>query len=540
MRSGSSGATALCSAIRCSLLFAPCSCEELTQVLHLLQPLLRCHGQDTGHIVQHVRPGHHAGLNLGAHLKRRRGKQTLERFPGGACLTRLDPSDHGLSGTGPARQGALAETRASTSLTEQGAGSTEQKEAPERTAPCSLLLFATISVLAFGPSIASTQQPTVSQVQQALQQQSGLGDMVRTRIAQSGLSADQIRARLVAGGYPATLLDAYMGSNAAPSAPGAQELAAIQALGMPAINTALISPDTGIVRAAGGAPSDVFGVDVFRRTTTQFLPLLSGPVPPDYKVGPGDDLVLILTGEVELTYELSITREGFILIPQVGQVYVANLTLDQLRNVLQTRLSRAYSGLRGGAKATIRFDVSVANVRANQVYVVGEVAQPGAYQISSLGTVFTGLYAAGGVTERAKLRGLEVQRLGKTIATLDLYDYLLRGDTRSDIRLETGDVIFVPIHESRVRITGAVLRPAVYELKDGETLVDLVKAAGGFRPDAALERVKVQRVRPANERGAQTTARVTIDVPLIGNEPPRFVLEDGDVVQVDSLLSAAD
>src|SRR6266516_1454255 len=130
-------------------------------------------------------------------------------------------------------------------MTEHGAGSTEQKKAPERTAPCSLLLLATISVLAFGPSIASTQQPTASQVQQALQQQAGLGDMVR--------------ARLVANGYPATLLDAYMGSNAAPSAPGAQELAAIQVLGLPATKTPLLNVDTGIVRAAGGPPSDVFG-----------------------------------------------------------------------------------------------------------------------------------------------------------------------------------------------------------------------------------------------------------------------------------------
>jgi len=407
------------------------------------------------------------------------------------------------------------------------------------TAPRSVLLLAIVSALSFTPMSADAQQPSATQVQQALQQQPGLGDMVRARIAQSGLSADQIRARLAAGGYPATLLDAYMGANAAPAAPGAQELAAIQALGMPAINPALISPDTGIVRAAGGAPSDVFGVDVFRRTTTQFLPLLAGPVPPDYKLGPGDELVLILTGDVELTYDLSINREGFILIPQVGQVYVASLTLDQLHNVLQTRLSRAYSGLRG-AKATIRFNVSVANVRANQVYIVGEVAQPGAYQISSLGTVFTGLYAAGGVTERAKLRGVEVQRLGKTIATLDLYDYLLRGDTHGDIRLETGDVIFVPIHESRVRVTGAVLRPAVYETKAGETLADMIAAAGGFLPDAALERLKVSRILPADARGTQSTARVMIDVPMSKGTVPLFRLEDGDVVQVDALSDAAD
>src|SRR5947207_13290306 len=164
--------------------------------------------------------------------------------------------------------------------------------------------------------------------------------------------------------------------------------------------------------------------------------------------------------------------------------------------MLYVRLGRVYSGVKRGPGATTRFDITVANVRANQVYVVGEVAQPGAYQISSLGTVFTALYAAGGVTELAKLRGVEVQRSGKTIATLDLYDYLLRGDTRSDIRIETGDVVFVPIHESRVRVAGAVLRPAIYETKAGETLAGMIKASGGFRPDAALERGEVARVLP--------------------------------------------
>src|SRR6266513_773423 len=389
-----------------------------------------------------------------------------------------------------------------------------------------------VSIIAFAalaPGPAAAQQPSASQVQQALQQQPGLGDMVRTRISQSGLTAEQIRARLSASGYPSTLLDPYLSATAvtgAAPAPGAQELAALQALGLPSPNSQLLPIDTGLVRRVrgGGPPSEVFGVDVFQRTTTQFLPLLAGPVPADYKLGPGDNLVLILTGDVELTYSLPVTREGFVLIPQVGQVHVANFTLDQLRDVLYTRLGRVYSGVRRSANATTRFDVTVANVRANQVYVVGEVAQPGAYQISSLGTVFTALYAAGGVTERAKLRGVEVQRNGKHIATLDLYDYLLRGDTRADVRLETGDVIFVPIHESRVLVNGAVLRPAIYETKAGETLADMIAAAGGVRPDAALERVKVQRVLPPEARGTQTTARVTIDVPMTNGVAPRFGL----------------
>src|SRR5439155_500805 len=130
---------------------------------------------------------------------------------------------------------------------------------------------------------------------------------------------------------------------------------------------------------------------------TPFLPLLSGPVPSDYKLGPGDQLVLILTGEVELAYTLQVTREGFILIPQVGQLYVSNLSLDHLRDVLYTRLGRVYSGVRRSANATTRSDISFANVRASQVYVGGEGEQPGAYQISSLGRVLVALGGEGAV-----------------------------------------------------------------------------------------------------------------------------------------------
>jgi len=409
----------------------------------------------------------------------------------------------------------------------------------------SLHILCAACVIAFShPRSAGAQIPPPSQaqaaLQQAIQQQPGLTDVIRARIRESGMSAEQVRARLRASGYAANLLDSYLGG-AVPgqtsAVPGAEELAAIQALGLPPITGEIVNLDTGLVRRVRGPPSAVFGVDVFQRTTTQFLPLLSGPVPPDYKIGPGDNLVLILAGDLERAYSLQVTREGFILIPEVGQVHIANLTLDQLRDVLYARLGRVYSGVR---RATTRFDVTVANVRANQVYVVGEVAQPGAYQLSSLATVLTALYAAGGVTDRANMRRIEVQRLGKTVSTLDLYDYLLEGNARSDIRLETGDVVFVPVHGTRVQVRGAVIRPAIYELNTGETLADLIQSAGGFRPEAARERVKINRVLPPAERGTQATARVAIDVPLPGGAAPRFALEDGDVIQVDSLAKAAD
>ena len=397
-------------------------------------------------------------------------------------------------------------------------------------------------------------QPSQAQqaLEQALQQNPGLASQIRNRIAGSGMTPEQIRARLQAAGYPPTLLDAYL----KPETPGAtlptaslDQLAAVQAVGLPPISVSLsnLPLDTGLIRALTTpvkpeSTSLVFGVDAFRRTTTQFLPLLAGPVPPDYRLGPGDQLVLILTGDVELSYPLPVTREGFVLIPQVGQVFVSNLTLDQLRDVLFTRLGRVYSGVRR-ANATTRFDVSIANVRANQIYVTGEVNQPGAYQISSLGTVLTGLYAAGGVTDRADMRQVSVRRNGQSVATFDLYDYLLRGDTKHDMRLETGDVVFVPVHGMRAQVTGAVSRPAIYAIKPGEALAALLQAAGGFRPDAALKRVTIHRFLPAPDRHPPAPARAVIDVALTpvdtgdvgGVAVPLVTLEDGDSVVVDSL-----
>lgn len=410
--------------------------------------------------------------------------------------------------------------------------------------------FFGLVLVALPPLALSAQQPTQGQIQSALQQP-GIADQLRQRIQSSGLSPDQIRARLSASGYSPTLLDAYMGGAAAggvQTAPGALELQAISALGLPLFEAPLLPVDTGLMRSRSGySPSRVFGVDVFRRTTTQFLPLLSGPVPVDYKLGPGDNLVLILTGDVELAHTLSVTREGFILIPQVGQVFVSNLTLDQLRNVLYDRLGRVYSGVRRG-NPTTRFDISVANVRANQIYVVGEVTQPGAYQISSLGTVLTALYAAGGVTERANLRSVEVRRGDKAVATLDLYDYLLRGDVHGDVRLQTGDVVFVPVHGIRTEISGAVVRPAIYELRQGETLSDLLTAAGGFRPNAQFKRITVHRLLPAAERSPTSPPRAAVDVQLTARPPggvggvggvvvPPLSLLDGDSVAVDSVAA---
>ena len=390
----------------------------------------------------------------------------------------------------------------------------------------------------------AAQQPSPAMVQAALQQP-GAADAIRARIQASGLTPDQIRARLQASGYSGSLLDSYLGqAPATGSQPGeasSDQLAAMRALGLELTPAPTQPVDTGTKVASAEPHSSVFGVDVFRRTTNQFLPLVSGPVPPDYRLGPGDQLVLILTGDVEQTQQLLVTREGFVLIPQVGQIFLANLTMEQARSVLYDRLGRVYSGVRRGAYASTKFELSVANVRAVQVYVIGEVNQPGAYQLSALGTTLTALYTAGGVTERANLRKVEVRRNGAPVATFDLYDYLLKGDVSKDVRLENGDVVFVGVRERRAEIKGSVNRPAYYDLGATETVADLVSDAGGLKADAALTRISIDRIVPVAQRTPGGAQRVTLDVPIAtGMTPvPPVPIEDGDVVTIYTVTDDA-
>jgi protein involved in polysaccharide export with SLBB domain len=231
---------------------------------------------------------------------------------------------------------------------------------------------------------------------------------------------------------------------------------------------------------------------------------------------------------------MPVTREGFVVIPQVGQVFVANLTLAEFERVLATRLARVYSGVRADNRGSTRFSVHVARLRSNQVYVVGDVTRPGSYVVSSAGTALTALYAAGGPTINGSLRKVLIRR-GGFADTLDVYDYLVGGDASHDVRLQTGDVVFVPVHGPRVRILGEIARPATYETKPTETLNDLLRAAGGFKATASRRRVLIERILPPAERTAAGRDRVTIDVSssaLDGNAGASIPLQDGDVVRV--------
>lgn len=415
--------------------------------------------------------------------------------------------------------------------------------------PMRPLILATLALAAL-PYLSSAQsRPSASEAQALLQARPELVQQLRQRIVTSGMTAEQVRARLKAEGYPENLLDAYLpGSTSSPGAVGEDILGAVRRLGivgdddLVTLRTMMGSPTPAAeavrdeVRGQNQDEADeLFGLQLFRSSTSEFLPTLDGPVDANYRLGPGDQLVLILTGQVELAHTLDVTREGFIVIPQVGQISVANLTLQQLEDLLYQRLPRSYSGVRRGADAPTRFTVSVSRLRAIQVYVTGDVVRPSSYRISSAGTAMTALYAAGGPTERGTLREVVVRRGGRVASTLDVYDYLLKGDNSNDIRLENGDVVFVRPHGPRVRVAGEVLRPATYELKPAETLRDAVVSAGGFRPTAQTQRVQIERIVPAAERVPGGRDRTVLEVTSAGanaNDLPTLAMAGGDVVRV--------
>jgi polysaccharide biosynthesis/export protein len=422
----------------------------------------------------------------------------------------------------------------------------------------SVLLLASTKATAQIPGFPPGVKLTPEQAQQLLESRPDLVQQLRQRIAASGLTPDQIRARLQAAGYPEHMLDPYMlgasdTSQAASPEPGT--LGAVQALGLlsrEALDSLRLidslNPQSEAARARAdslradslGDTTAVrglrrFGLDVFRRATSRFQPVEAGPVDANYRIGPGDVLVLILTGDVQSTQTLEVTREGFIVIPQVGQVYVANLTLAQVEDELYGRLGKVYSGVRRGPSPRTRFTVTVARLRNIQVYVTGDVVRPGAYQISAAGTALTALYAAGGPTDNGSLRSLTVRRGAKVLDTLDVYDYLLRGINRSDIRLESGDVIFVPVRGPLIKVAGQVIRPAIYEVRPSETLRDVVTAAGGFEANAAHGRIQISRIVPPSERPAVGRGRVVIDLSgdeLIAGGVPAFPLAAGDSVHI--------
>ncbi|MDP2207477.1 MAG: SLBB domain-containing protein [Bacteroidota bacterium] len=282
-----------------------------------------------------------------------------------------------------------------------------------------------------------------------------------------------------------------------------------------------------------------YGFDIFRLAPNTFEPLVNVPTPASYQIGASDEIIVNVWGQTQLTYQLTVTRDGFVIIPNVGIIQVAGLTVQQAQQKLLMQMSQVYEGLRGGGSDANTFlDVSLGRLKTIQVFVMGEVQQPGGYLLSGFSTAFTALYYAGGPNVNGSLRKLQIIRDSKTISEADFYEFALYGKKTGDVRLQDGDVLFLPPAGKRVAIEGSVFRNAIYELKQNDNLANLIIMAGGLSFDAYSKRIHIERIIPFEKRADYGKNVLDIDLDFNTKDElmqNKFILEDGDVISVFSI-----
>lgn len=279
-----------------------------------------------------------------------------------------------------------------------------------------------------------------------------------------------------------------------------------------------LQQDTAAVRM-------VYGRDIFNTRSLTFEPNENMATPINYRLGPGDEVIVDIWGANEATIRQVISPEGNIMVSQIGPIYLSGLTIAEAGNRVRENLSRKYAGISGdNPESQVR--VTLGQIRTIQINVMGEVAVPGTYRLSSFSTVFHALYRAGGVSSIGSLRSIRVMRGGREVAVVDVYAYLMEGAISDDIRLEEGDVILVPPYEELVHIEGKVKRPMYYEMKSGETMTSLLEYAGGFMGDAYTKEVRVIR----------RTGRENRLFSVEASSFPSWTLADGDAVTVGAIL----
>ena len=271
---------------------------------------------------------------------------------------------------------------------------------------------------------------------------------------------------------------------------------------------------------------EVFGRDIFRNKRLNFAPSENLATPRNYKLGPGDEVIIDIFGANQTTLRSVISPEGSINVDILGPVYLNGMSIEEANVYLKKKLASIYAGIkRDGESSDIR--LSLGQIRSIQINVMGDVTYPGTYNLSSFSTVFHALYSAGGIKEPGSLRNILVNRNGRNIATVDVYDFLMNGNRSGDIRLEEGDVILVPSYKTLVKVNGKVKRPMFFELKEGESLANLIEYAGGFAQGAYTSNITV--VRQTGKEYEVCTV----------NEMDRkiFQMRNGDDVEVGELVS---
>ena len=266
----------------------------------------------------------------------------------------------------------------------------------------------------------------------------------------------------------------------------------------------------------------IFGASLFQNVPSTFAPLDLAPVPSNYILGPGDVLRIRVWGQINYQGNVTVDRSGEVYVPitQVGPVHVAGLQANELDQHLREALGRVYRNF--------DLQVDVGQIRAMQIYVAGEARRPGVYTVSSLSTLIDALFASGGPSVQGSLRHIQVRRGSETVTDFDLYAFLIRGDKSTDVKLASGDVIFIPPAGAQAAITGSVRVPAIYELRANESLADLIADAGGLSTVASETRVSIERI---DNHSARQAMEVAYDQTGLATQ-----LAEGDLVRVFSIV----
>ena len=281
--------------------------------------------------------------------------------------------------------------------------------------------------------------------------------------------------------------------------------------------------DAVSVELAAPGAKNVFGRNIFRRGNLTFAPSANLPTPVNYVLGPGDEVIVDVWGTNQATIRRTISPDGTINIPDVGMISLNGMTIKEADVYMKRKLGQIYSVDGEDAKSEIK--LSLGNIRTIQVNMMGEVANPGTYYLSSLSNIYHALHRAGGVSRLGSLRGIQLIRKGKVIAVIDIYDFIRDGKTNETI-LEEGDIINVPTYDIIVDIAGNVKRPMSYELKKGETIADLIDYAAGFTGDAYTKNIRMIR-----KNGSEYQI-FTVNEPDYGS----FALMEGDALTVGAML----
>ncbi|KAA0088912.1 capsule biosynthesis protein [Bacteroides thetaiotaomicron] len=271
----------------------------------------------------------------------------------------------------------------------------------------------------------------------------------------------------------------------------------------------------------------VFGRNIFNTRNLTFEPSVNLATPSNYRLGPGDEVIIDIWGASQNTIRQQISPEGTINIQKIGPVNLSGMTVSAANDYLKNALNKIYNGLNNTTDPTSDIRLTLGNIRTIQINVMGEVVQPGTYALSSFSTVFHALYRAGGVSDIGSLRNVQLVRNGKNIATIDVYEFIMKGNTLDDIRLQEGDVVIVPAYDVLVKISGKVKRPMRFEMKKDENLATLIKYAGGFEADAYTRSLRVVR-----QNGEEYEVNTVKDM-----DYSIYTMRNGDVVTAEAILN---